>query len=79
MLKVMESTSVPALSSVLPAMFGLLIARLSDNANAVAVIDDEVRRVKVTTILTMLSKLKYIYIHLISYNYAYVITVARLA
>jgi hypothetical protein len=47
MLKVMESTSVPTLSSVLP-MFGLLVAGLSDKANAVAVIDDEVHRVKVT-------------------------------
>jgi hypothetical protein len=45
MLKMMESTSVPTLSNVLP-MFGLLVAGLNDNANAVAVID-EVHRVKV--------------------------------
>jgi hypothetical protein len=42
MLKVMESTSVPTLSIVLP-MFGLLMACfINENANTVYVVDDDV-------------------------------------
>jgi len=47
MLKVMEATTVPTLSSVLP-MFGLSVAGLNDSANAVGVIEDEVHVVKVS-------------------------------
>ena len=49
MLKVLEATATPTLSSVLP-MFGVLASGLNDTANAVAVIDDEVHRVKVCCI-----------------------------